>query len=286
MSKLRFGAMSLALAGSMIALSGTVLADGPRYSIKDTPAPAPFSWTGFYVGLNAGYAWGNSDLASSFTCPVTDGTCPYNVPLNQQRFSSDTSGTSRSSGFTGGGQAGYNWQMGNIVLGAETDFNAFHLSRTIAGGGPIPSTGLPWAGTASVDTDWLFTLRGRAGWTVLPQILLYATGGLAVTKLEVGNTFSGFNFAPGPTPAPTPGSSSQADTKAGWTVGGGLEWAIDRNWSLKSEYLFVNFGTVGTTARVNGVVNGGGGAVVTPNVFTTTGDLNAHIARVGLNYKF
>ena len=65
---LLLGVMGLALAGSMIAFSGAVLADGPGYSIKDTPPPAPVSWTGFYAGANAGHAWGHSDASTSATC--------------------------------------------------------------------------------------------------------------------------------------------------------------------------------------------------------------------------
>jgi outer membrane immunogenic protein len=141
----------------------------------------------------------------------------------------------------------------------------------------IPSTTTPsiFNTNTSLDTDWLFTSRGRLGWAATPRLLLYATGGLAVTNLKVGNSFVTSN-----NPANTStGASSQSETRAGWTVGAGTEWAFYHNWTLKAEYLYVNFRSISTTAFVNS-------NFATPDVFTTSADLKANIVRVGLNYKF
>jgi outer membrane immunogenic protein len=97
----------------------------PVYRAPVVYAPVA-SWTGFYVGANAGYAWGDSDVTSIFACP--SGVCPFRNPVNLATFTAGGTGSaSKGSGFTGGVQAGYNWQVGNIVAGAEVDYNAFHV---------------------------------------------------------------------------------------------------------------------------------------------------------------
>lgn len=265
----------IALAG-VVAMATSAQADGMRRgSIKDAPYVAPFSWTGFYAGVNAGYAWGDSSSSSSMSCPT--GGCPWNNPANLAAFSSAGTGSLDPDGFTGGVQAGYNLQSGNIVMGVEVDFNAFSLdgSRTVTA--PVPT--LPGLFTAStgIATDWLMTARARLGMAVSPNVLIYVTGGLALTDVEVSNGFSDTALAPA-----SAGASSSSKLKTGWALGGGMEMALNRNWTVRGEYLYVDFGSVSTTALVNNVPNVGNNN----NLFSTSADLNAHIARVGLNYKF
>src|SRR4029077_20697936 len=99
------------------------------------------------------------------------------------------------------------------------------------------------------ETDWLLTARGRLGWTV-SHVLIYATGGLALTDMRVGNDYND-NLAGG---ADTERSTNNT-LKAGWTVGGGLEMALDEHWSLKGEYLFVAFDDVSTTGIITSPAN-------------------------------
>jgi outer membrane immunogenic protein len=246
-----------------------------RAPVYKAPPPPVYNWTGFYIGGNAGYGWGNSDATSNFTCPsgtaVLD--CQYTIPANLAAVNNAASGSLSPDGFTGGIQAGYNWQVGSGVYGIESDFNAFNLDDSLSGGAHFPSASTNYAVNASVKTDWLFTFRGRLGWTVTPTALLYATGGLAVTDIKVSNAFTD-DFT-----TITFGSSDSRKTKAGWTVGGGLEWALNRNWTVKAEYLYVDFGSVETTLVTNAVVGG-------PNVMTTSADLHANIVRAGVNYRF
>ena len=178
------------------------------------------------------------------------------------------------SGFTGGGQVGYNWQVNSAVFGGELDFDSFHLraSRNGTGiysgyAGNNPSG--PFTVTNSVSTDWLFTARGRVGWA-FNDWLVYATGGLAMTNLSATNTYSDA--------IPTNANWNTSATKLGWTIGGGLEWAMNRNWSVKAEYLYLNFNSINAL----GVVNNVGYA----SAISTSTDLTAQIARAGINYKF
>jgi outer membrane immunogenic protein len=272
MRKLVFVSASLAaiLAGSAMA------ADMPvKYK---APPPAPvFSWTGFYVGVNAGYAWGDSDFTSVFSCP--DAACAFINPANLAFVSALGTGSARSDGFTGGVQIGANWQSGSVVLGVEADFNAFRLDASRAASGLLPAgAGQTATVTTSIETDWLFTLRGRLGFTVTPTFLVYATGGLAVTDLQLSNSYVDNGVG---APAIVAGTSSSSETKAGWTVGGGFEWATSFNWTVKAEYLYLDFGSISTTASVAPVIGG-----VTPNTLATSADLTAHVARLGINYKF
>lgn len=254
--------------------------------VKAPPPPAAvFSWTGFYVGLNAGGAWGHSDATTSASCTPVPGISPlFCSPLGAQAnaIAVAAAGTGSMSGnaFTGGGQIGYNWQNSSLVLGLEADFESFRLrasrqasARYPANFGPAVTT-KTFTITSSMDTDWLFTARGRLGWA-FSNLLAYATGGLAITNPSATHAFTD---TPG---LSATGTWSNSETRVGWTVGGGLEWAMNRNWTVKAEYLYLNFGSV----NANGTVfspSAPGYASAT----STAVDLTAHIARAGINYKF
>ena len=255
------------------AISAPALAADMAMKAGPPSVVAVYSWTGFYIGANAGYAWGKSNHDSSFICE-NPGLCPVNVPANLALFTAIGTGSLSPSGFTGGGQAGYNWQSASLVFGIATDFDAFQLRAARSVAAPSTTSISIFSTSSSMSTDWLFTLRGRLGVTVAPTVLLYGTGGLAVTEARLSNTAA---VAP---PVPAAGSSSNIQTLAGWTVGGGVEWALDRNWTIKGEYLYVNFGSLSTTANVTAAT------VTSPNIFSTSSNLNAQIARAGVNYRF
>ncbi len=190
-----------------------------------------------------------------------------------------------SSGITGGAQVGYNWQSGNAVYGVEADAEAFHLRGSRQGAGTFPASlgpfpvGTPFTITSSVSTNWLVTARGRIGWA-FGDVLAYATGGLAVTDLSANNTYRDAVAIPGV------GAWGSSATRWGWTVGGGLEWALSRSWSVKAEYLYLNFGSVTASGMI---VNPAGGPAVPngyANAISTSTDLTAHLARAGVNFRF
>jgi outer membrane immunogenic protein len=244
-------------------------------------APPVASWTGFYIGANAGYGWGDADLNSRLTCP--SGGCPYTNNTQLNFFGAEGSGNFSPNSFIGGGQIGFNYQMGAWVWGVEADWQTFNMSGDLTADGLVKiGGGQSFDLSASFNTDWLITVRPRVGWLAQPQLLLYVTGGLALTSIKVANSISDncsqirtCGFLPD-----LAGASSSSDTKAGWALGAGAEWAFTPNWSIKAEYLYVSFDDVSTTATTNlaGAVN--------PNLFKTTVSLNASIARFGVNYKF
>jgi outer membrane immunogenic protein len=272
MKKLLLGtAMSLAMVASAAA------ADLPVY----TKAPPIYNWTGFYVGGNIGYSWGNSNTTESFTDP---GPPAVTLATANPSFSLD--------GVIGGGQVGYNLQRGNWVFGIEADLQATGQSgstSTVCAAGICaiscppaigcfaPTKGGPVADTLSQKLEWLDTVRGRVGMTVTPTILGYVTGGLAVGSVSTSGTVSGTNGA-----TPVVGSFSSSATNTGWTIGGGVEAALGGHWTGKIEYLYVDLGTVS------------GGPFVTPIVAPSgallTGSFSSHITdnilRAGVNYRF
>jgi outer membrane immunogenic protein len=268
--------------------SPAIAADMPiKAPVYKAPVEAAYNWTGWYVGANAGAVWGESDVTSSAPCTATRSPPGYfctttNGLANGAAVGTAGTGSLSGNGFTGGVQAGHNWQNGQTVVGLEADLNAFHFhgSQTVSANysvsASIVGTGNVFTVGTSAEANWLFTARGRIGWTIKPNILGYATGGLAVTQLQVANSFSD-NYVPAAT-----GGGSNSATKLGWTLGGGLEWAIDKHWSAKAEYLYVNFGSVTVNSIITSTRSGGGYA----QALSTSADLTAQIARVGINYKF
>jgi outer membrane immunogenic protein len=164
------------LASVSVAVLSSAAAMAADMPVKAGPMPAPLpTWTGFYAGLNAGYAWGNSDPAQLRTVTgapffMVGGTTGAPPSLDPR-------------GFIGGGQFGYNWQAGRFVFGGEIDFSGLDtkadatISPFFVGKGPNTFT---W----SSRYDWLFTARLRAGFLIAPSWLVYATGGLAVTHVH------------------------------------------------------------------------------------------------------
>jgi outer membrane immunogenic protein len=237
-------------------------ADMPVKAPYKAPPPV-YSWTGWYIGGNVGYGWGTTtgdleDFTALFAAAVAAGGTPRSL-------------STKSSGVIGGLQAGYNWQNGMFVWGAETDIQASgiddHSTINFPGGGVAPSTS-----TGEERLGWLGTARLRAGYVVAERTLLYATGGLAYGGVSnrvtnIYNPTTGGNFS---------GSASQ--TKTGWTAGGGVDWAWTDRLSLRVEYLYVDLGS--TTVRILDPVN-------FPGTFADYRfQHKENIVRVGLNYKF
>jgi outer membrane immunogenic protein len=213
---------------TLSAAQPTLAADAPIYKGPAPIAAALFNWSGFYLGINGGYGWGQARLEA-----VSGSTGFFNV-----------------NGGLVGGTIGWNWQAPGsaIVWGIEGDLDWTNIHGTT----PCPNP----AFTCGAENSWLGTVRGRLGWAA-NTVLLYATGG----------------FAFGDVNATVSGSPGQKATQTGWTVGGGVEAAIARNWSVKAEYLYVDLGTF-TCTPFNC-------SILPVNVTFYT-----HIVRVGANWRF
>jgi outer membrane immunogenic protein len=255
----------------------------PRiYSKAPALADPGYNWSGFYVGVNAGGAWGTfrARTTTDFNPAPLGGPSVYNISNPREDVAALASVGAqdlKGSSFTGGGQAGYNWQRDRIVLGIEADMSYVHLRGADSRTTPYPILGGLFTMTVASQAaaDWLFTLRPRVGFAY-SNWLFYGTGGLALTELR-GN----FTFTDTLGPALETGSISQI--KAGWTVGAGTEVGLGRGWTVKAEYLYVDFGRVSTTS--NNLV---AFAIATPfpaNIFHHSTDLKANIARLGFNYR-
>jgi outer membrane immunogenic protein len=238
------------------------------------PPPPAYNWSGFYAGGNAGGAWGYSDASS--TTVFDQAGFGYFNPASPAAIASAGAQDMTPTGFTAGGQAGYNRQFGWLVVGAEVDIDYFGLKAASSGGVPYPNN-LPGSFTvrSSVSTGWLFTARPRIGLAV-DNWLIYVTGGIAASDVK-----GKFNFTDtfGATE-----SASLSSTKAGWTFGGGVEVGVQGPWTVKVEYLRVDLGSISTTStNLNVPIDGG---PFPTNPFTHGADLTASIVRAGLNYRF
>jgi len=247
------------------------------------PAPAPvYTWSGCYVGASAGTSSGHSDGFSTTGASTALGVGPAGTnPLLAGGV--PITGSFNLSGFIGGFQGGCNWQAGVWVFGIEGDGSATNKSgqasalpiTTIpSSAGPLP---VPPGGVGELQERWLVTARGRLGltnfWWFGPNTLLYVTGGGAWAKIDRSRWNMG---------APISTGIQQSDTRSGWTVGGGIEYALGYGWSVKGEYLYVDFGDWNTsTACVN---VGPGCPVGTGTNFNI--NLKDHVWRAGINYKF
>ena len=244
------------------------------------PAPAPFvappifTWTGFYIGLNAGGSFGTSQ--DRLTVPATVNGVANNVnAAAAAEWVNQGNGSHNVSGFTGGLTLGYNQQFGNVVLGLEGDISYLGLSGSRVVGGAASPFGIRI--TDSTKSNWFGTARVRLGYAI-DRALFYVTGGAAFTDARFqrlnDNTVDGCPLVGAPFGRCHAGS---ARFNTGWTLGGGLEYAVTNNWTVKAEYLYSDFGkrsfrTLSATHLNQGLDN--------------SSSLKLHTLRVGVNYKF
>jgi outer membrane immunogenic protein len=205
----------------------------PRAPATYVPVPAPvFSWTGFYLGVNGGYAFGPSDWSSP-------------LPIG-------STGNFNTTGFLIGGTVGGNYQIGQFVIGVEGDGDWSNLNGTT---NSVAGT-CNFAG-CETRSDWLATVRGRAGYA-WDRVLFYGTGGAAFGNLQAAAGTLPFS----------------STTQTGWTAGAGVEAAFAPNWTAKVEYLYVDLGSQSCGVASCGAFGG------------TSVSLKENLVRAGINYKF
>jgi outer membrane immunogenic protein len=218
------------------------------------PAKAPvmasaYNWTGWYIGANAGGAWGSTTaidtLASNGSPWVINGG----------------SWSAKPTGFTGALEGGYNWQFNSLVVGLEAEVGYL---------GVRGSANYPLLTTTFVNTKGgLFTTARARGGFAFDNILVYATGGYF--GADFGSSVQ--TSAGAPVQLTNIGKTG---FQSGWTAGGGLEYGLNRNWTVKGEYLYY--------AVPNKQVGDNVGASTTIQYFNIKN--TGSIARVGVNYRF
>jgi outer membrane immunogenic protein len=297
-----------------IGLAGLIGTSTMAADLRPPAAPVEFfTWTGGYVGVNLGAGWRQPVDFVTTTPSCTDvTTCLLLDPDTRLASTLGTGPGTRGNGLTGGFQVGYNYQAGPVVLGVEADWEYFKRSSQQSGafpGTPFPAT-LGDVGAISVSNEvrstWLATIRGRLG-LAWDRLLVYATGGVAFTdltytqnitassgvspRLPLGDGFEIFSSTGGGT-----ATNVVSQTKAGGTIGGGAEYALWNNLTVRAEYLYAQFSGVSGASILPGVrtvtVTANGipidrASTSVSNAFTGSSDtLRDHIVRIGLNYKF
>jgi outer membrane immunogenic protein len=293
----------LFLAGAAFAalIAGRAMAADLAVRSYAVPAP-PVGWSGLYIGANAGGTFSRTNNLTITTVPQTAfGGVPAIADANAAAASASGSFGSGRAGFIGGGQAGYNWQLGSFLVGAEADI-AWVVGRAGSSNGATgvalvgPASGAPGttdltAFTASSNLSVLGTLRARAGYLVTPALLAYATGGLAYGSISGSAGFTTSNPAYPAIGLSSPWGVSNvfSAVRAGWTLGGGLEWMFVPGFTVKAEYLYYDLGHVSAPIGVSGpfVLAGFPGAPSPwfTNASTVSARASGSILRVGFNYQ-
>ncbi len=232
--------------------SGAFAADlNGRYEAPMEPAPVAataHSWTGLYLGGHVGYGWSDKE---------------WTLIRNAGNQISNRVGSVITShdadGFLGGLQLGYNHQFDRLVVGVEGEFSWTGMD----GGSSWRNEDLLYR-DATTDINWMATLAGRAGFTV-DRALVFVKGGVAWADEDFTHTGGSLtnvrNF-------------SGDDTRVGWLIGTGVEYALDDNWSLKTEYNYLDFGSEQVS-----VSEGSRTAIFDI-------DQDMHVVKVGFNYRF
>lgn len=311
MKKLFLSATAIATVMSASAFA----ADLP--SIKSAPvAPVPL-WTGFYAGMNAGYGFGtNNNAYASSLGPQGFDALDFNynamtMPLYGVGLSQSGVVSNNQNGFVGGFQTGYNYQFKDkFVVGLEADIQGSNISGSGNRSGygynqnNIGSGSATTIGGAQVFSgiDWLGTVRGRLGYLWNPSLMLFGTAGLTYGGAHANVTNQAFTayedipetgYAEGT--QPFFGTSSNSQTLVGWNAGGGVEWMLSQNWSVKAEAIYWNLGNMNVaTTSVAPLIGTIWGASSTPffsipalaGAGNTSVNYQGIIARVGINYHF
>lgn len=229
------------------------------------PVPAvaaPYSWYGFYIGVQGGYGWGRD--AINLTPDAN-----YAPAAAAGVFPTSLAGDPR--GPLGGIQFGSNWQFGRLVVGTASDFSFSDIKAsqtsftTIPGFSPVTTLG-------TQKLEWLSTTRIRVGYAVADTLLLYGTGGLADGRASASSSITvtgcpGFGNCP---------AGSNAKTLWGWAVGGGMEYAMGR-WSLNVEYIHYDLGHLNYNIT---------DATFPSGFIAASTKFSGDVVRGGINYRF
>ena len=278
MKKLFLGSVALVALG--LGAPAAFAADRAVPAYAPPPPPVPvYTWTGCYAGANAGTSTGRSTQTTVANSILTGGglgvpaPAPLGLPgggvIAPVPVGSSIAGDLNLSGFIGGFQGGCNYQFGQWVVGAEVDGMATNKEGQNFEVGLVPFLGNGRANWVSQTQErWLVTARGKLGMTWWDKSIVYVTGGAAWAKIDVSEFQVG---------AQTRTGHQESNTRTGWTVGGGYEYALGYGWSIKGEYLYVKFDDYTTFTQP---------PFGAENIAPRSVKLYDNIVRAGMNYKF
>jgi outer membrane immunogenic protein len=266
----KFASATMAL-GALVACSSVHAADLPYKAAPRAVAPAPgFDWSGFYIGAHIGGGWATNDIADPG---------PFGILLGGLFGASPVQSTD-SSGLLGGLQAGWNYQIGRLVVGTEVDFSWADMNGTstssfapLLGGPPVTLSR-----TLTANTDWTGTSTVRLGYAY-DRWMFYSKAGAAFAHTNYSSNWTVTGPGGG-----TLFTGTGDQTRVGWTVGVGAEWAFWNNWSAKLEYDFLDFGS--KTATLNGVIGPGLAGLNIPASSGIVNDQMISEVKFGVNYRF
>ncbi len=237
----------------------------------DTSLPpiSVFNWTGFHIGAHGGYGWSHRNFTNTIT-----------GSLGAAQQSASNSGSDNGSGIIGGGQIGYNYQfLNNLVVGIETDIDAADINSSIAA--CVAGFGTAVCGTRGTEIENFGTVRARLGYA-FNNLLLYGTGGWAwgqgTNKIQFTCLGPGCPQTSG-IPPTSPAPIGVDVNPFGWAAGAGAEWAFLPNWTLRAEYLHLQFNGV-TEDRSKS-------SSFSPSLFVTShvsSNMGVDTVRIGVNY--
>ncbi|MDT2023413.1 outer membrane beta-barrel protein [Methylocella sp. CPCC 101449] len=269
------------LLAGILAASFSGMAWSADLQVRTAPMPAimAYNWSGFYVGLNAGYTWSQNRTRYNY---ALDGAADAGdiAEFNAAGLVPLSFGGARG-GFAGGAQLGYNYQFGSLLFGLEGDLQYLDSKRSASQVFKFADgvDDLSIVTAARSRLDWLGTVRTRVGLT-FDRALIYATGGLAIGRAKDGTSMSSIGISNGVAYTGL-WNGGKTGTRVGWALGGGVEYAITQSLSLKAEYLYYDLGTTryaiagGSSDPAEGFLGG-----------VAKARLNGSLARVGLNWKF
>jgi outer membrane immunogenic protein len=250
----------------VVGLSVSALAaDPPLNLLAATPV---HNWSGLYVGGSASYGWGsfNPSTTTEFTP-----SSYFNFDDAAIVNAAGTGARVKKTGFVGGKHVGYNYQSGQLMVGAEVAFDSFNFTASRSGTAAYSGGSGSFVLNQTVNTEWLFMARGRVGWAA-NNLLFFGTGGVAVTHLKYNESFSD-TFGES-------GNASFSKTLIGWIASCGVEYGITQNWSVGAEYLHLGFSNgLAEISLLNTSVGG-------PTHMFHRADLAANIVRLSANYRF
>jgi outer membrane immunogenic protein len=226
-----------------------------------TDAP---NWTGFYAGLAGGYGKGTADSTLTYNAPVFGTVGPFGPPGTL---------SSKPAGFIGGAQTGYNFQIGSIVAGVETDFFFSGMKKQTSANGPGFIGGI-YTSTADTQAKWFGTVRGRLGVLPLNNLLIYGTGGFAYGRVDTTATAANLQVS---CAFAICGEGTTSGISTGWSAGGGFEYAVTPWITIKSEYIYLDLGERSVSFSASNKPGG---------LYTARTKFDAHTGRIGLNFRF